>query len=285
MNEELAKLVLQGLVERAATDRKNTFLSEAELKAIHCLIGLHEELPLDDAPVVGPVSKRDDFQPVVKWLPESTPDNEKLVCIDFGTSFSKAYASQGDDPEEAPKLIDIALSPDAEGFARYLMPSELLIHQGDIHFGRSARKIFDDIAAEQDQLIDNPKQYMTLSKDVSNLEKRVLPESKDPERLFSERDALVLYLSHLVRMVDRSLAAFELPQSLSMRYTHPAWKKEIAEQNTVAMRRIVAEAMALARCYPSDFESKMEIHRASKLVVAARQSSDANLPFILLTGC
>lgn len=282
MNEEFANLILQGLVERASLDRKNTFLSEAELQAIRCLLGLQEDLPSTDMPKIELESEADDFLPIIKWLPESTPSDERLVCIDFGTSFSKAYASEGDDPDVAPELIDIALSPEAEGSARYLLPSELLIHRDEIHFGLSARKTFDDIAAEQDQLIDNPKQYMTLSKDVSNLEKRMLPESKDPARLFAERDALVLYLSHLVRMVDRSLAASGLPQSLSMRYTHPAWKKDIAEQNTVAMRRIVAEATALARCYHSDFESKLDVRRASKLLVAARQASDDALPFILL---
>lgn len=282
MNEEMAKLVLQGLVERASSDRRSTFLSEAELKAVRCLIGMQQEIPPANLPEITPISRFDDFQPVVKWLPESPLDDGKLVCIDFGTSFSKAYASDGDDPEEAPELIGILLSPDAVGSSRYLLPSELLIHHGWVHFGISARKVFDDIAAEQDQLIDNPKQYMTLSRDVSNLEQRMLPESKDPERLFAERDALVLYFSHLVRMVDRSLAASGLPCFLPMRYTHPAWKKEIAEQNSVAMRRIVAEAIALARSYPSDFEVKLDVRRASKLLVAARQAGSRDLPFDLL---
>lgn len=282
MNEEFARLILQGLVERAASDRKNTFLSEAELKAVQFLIGGQQEVPAYDAPQIEPVSLVEGFLPTVKWLPDSLSDDARLVCIDFGTSFSKAYASEGDDPDEAPELIDIALSPDAEGSARYLMPSELLIHRGEIFFGRSARKVFDDIAAEQDQLIDNPKQYMTLSKDVSNLEKRMLPESKDPDRVFSERDALVLYLSHLVRMVDQSLASAGLPQSIFMRYTHPAWKKEIAEQNSISMRRIVAEAIALARSYPSDFEVKLDVRRASKLLLASRHASDEDLPFGIL---
>ena len=282
MNQEFAKLILQGLVERASSDRKNTFLSEAELKAVQFLIGVQQKVPAEDAHRIEPVSSTDGFQPLVKWLPETPSDDDRLVCIDFGTSFSKAYASEGDDPEEAPELIDIALSPDAEGSTRYLMPSELLIHRGEIFFGRSARKVFDDIAAEQDRLIDNPKQYMTLSKDVSNLEKRMLPASKDPDGTFAERDALVLYLSHLLRMVDQSLASAGLPQSLFVRYTHPAWKKEIAEQNSISMRRIVAEAIALARSYPSDFEVQLDVRRASKLLMAARQASDEDLPFDIL---
>jgi len=280
MNEEFARLILRGLVERAESDRKNTFLSEAELKAIQCLVGIQQQAPANGASHTESDPPLDEFEPVVKWVPESLPEDEKLVCIDFGTSFSKAYASEGDDPDEIPELIDIALSPDAEGSARYLMPSELLIHQGEIFFGRSARRVFDDIAAEQDQLIDNPKQYMTLSKDVSNLEQRMLPESKDPDRIFTERDALVLYLSHLLRMVDQTFDS--AAPYYFLRYTHPAWKKEIAEQNSTSMRRIVAEAIALARNYPSDFESQLGVRRASKLLLAARQASDEDLPFDIL---
>ena len=282
MNDEFAKLILQGLIERAAANRKNTFLSEAEFKAVEFLIGQVRELVADDESGTEAPKDEEIFEPVVKWLPEPIVGEEPLVCIDFGTSYSKAFASEGDDPDEAPDLIDIALSPEAEGSAKYLLPSELLIHNGEVFFGRAARKLFDDIAAEQDRLIDNPKQYMTLSKDVSNLEKLALPEQKDPDHIFTERDALVLYLSHLVRMVDLSLAASDLPQSLLMRYTHPAWKKDITEQNGAAMRRIVAEAMALARCYPLDFESKLNTRRASKLLVAARQAKDKELPFDLL---
>lgn len=282
MTDEFARLILQGLVERAVPDRKNTFLSEAELMAIQSLIGMQQEANEDSNLQLEAPLPIDDFQPVVKWLPEKLTDDERLVCIDFGTSFSKAYASEGGDLEDAPKLIDIALSPDAEGSARYLMPSELLIHRGEIYFGRFARTVFDDIAAEQDQLIDNPKQYMTLSKDVSNLEKRMLPETKDPDGIFTERDALVLYLSHLVRMVDQSLASAGIPQSISMRYTHPAWKREIAKQNSISMRRIVAESIALARSYASDFEAQMDVRRASKLLLAARHASDEDLPVSIL---
>lgn len=282
MNKEFSTLILQGLIERAKVDRKGTFLSEAELKAIQFVIGEEPKRDVEEVQTAEAPDQWDDFEPIVTWLPEAEPDDAKLVCIDFGTSFSKAYASEGDDPDEAPYLIDIALSPEADGSARYLLPSELLIHQGEINFGRTARKVFDDIAAEQDRLIDNPKQYMTLSKDVSNLEKRALPEAKDSNQLFSERDALVLYLSHLVRMVDRSLEASKMPDSISIRYTHPAWKKDIAEQNTVAMRRIVAEAIALARSYPTNFEAQMDVRMASKLLISARNATDEALPFKLL---
>jgi hypothetical protein len=132
------------------------------------------------------------------------------------------------------------------------------------------------------RLIDNPKQFMTLSRDVSNLEKRSLSEMKDPERLFSERDALVLFLSHLIRMVDLSLEVSSLTNSLPTRYTHPAWKKEVYTDNAQAMKRIVAEAMALARSYPADFEHELETHRASSLLVAARTAREKDLPFELL---
>ncbi len=285
MNKELAHLLLKGLAERATLHRKGTFLSEIELEAIQFIIGVEtsekaqvEHVAADTDPEVA--LDQEVFE--VKWTPTNDPDHETRICIDFGTSFSKAFACKGDDPLETPELIDITLTQDAQGSEKYLLPSELLIHDGKIHFGRCARRLFEELAAEQDRLIDNPKQFMTLTRDVSNLSKRVLSDQKDPTGLFSERDALVLYLSHLIRMVDASLEDMHIFAPLLTRYTHPAWAKDVAEENAQSMKRIVAEAMALARSYPDDFLESLDADRASKMLVAARSATEENLPLSLL---
>ena len=281
MNREFAHSLLTGLAERASLDRKGTFLSEIELEAIQFIVGVKAP---QMAAVVESLEANTDSEMTsdkevfeVKWTPASAPDHETRICIDFGTSFSKAFACKGDDPLKTPELIDITLSQNAQGSEKYLLPSELLIHDGKIHFGRSARRLFEELAAEQDMLIDNPKQFMTLTKDVSNLFKRVLSDKKDPTGLFSERDALVLYLSHLIRMVDASLQNLHIVTPLLTRYTHPAWAKEVATDNAQAMKRIVAEAMALARVYPDDFLVSLDAKRASKILVAARSTPEENL--------
>nr|WP_170385648.1 hypothetical protein [uncultured Ruegeria sp.] len=285
MNKELANLVLEGLAERASVNRQATFLSEVELDALRVLLGkdaIAKELKKDNEIAEDSENLGEDEHFVVKWNPAQEIADEIHLCIDFGTSFSKAFACKGNDPLETPELIDIALSRDALGAEKYLMPSELLVHEGKVHFGRTARKLFEDLAAEQDRLIDNPKQYMTLTKEVANLSKRMLSDKKDPTGLFSERDVLVLYLSHLIRMVDLSLDEMGVSNSLLTRYTHPAWDKRVAAENAKAMERIVSEAMALARAYANAFESELDAHRAAALLLAARNASNENLPFALL---
>ena len=286
MNKEIAHSVLNGLVERASLNRKGTFLSEIELEAIQFITGV--KVPQ----VAGVVkssdgdtdqeitSDKDVFE--VKWTLTSAPDHETRICIDFGTSFSKAFACKGDDPSKTPELIDIVLSENAQGSEKYLLPSELLIHDGKIHFGRSARLLFEELAAEQDRLIDNFKQFITLSKSMSHLSKRRLSDQKDPTGLFFERDALVLYLSHLIRMVDASIQNMKIDSPLLTRYTHPAWAKKNAADNALNMKRIVAESMALAKSYPSDFLVSLDAGRASKLLAAARSTPEENLPLSLL---
>ena len=286
MNREFAHSLLTGLAERASLDRKGTFLSEIELEAIQFIIGAKapqtaavvESLNADSDPEI--TLDKEVFE--VKWTPTSVSDHETRICIDFGTSFSKAFACKGDDPLKTPELIDITLSQDAQGSEKYLLPSELLIHDGKIYFGRSARRLFEELAADQDKLIDNFKQFITLSRDVSNLSKHVLSSQKDPTGFFSERDVLVLYLTHLIRMVDLSLQNMNVVTPLLTRYTHPAWDNEIATDNAQAMKRIVAEAMALARSYPDDFLMSLDAERASKILVAARSTSEDNLPMSLL---
>lgn len=281
MNRELATHILRGLVERAQENRKSTFLSEAELDAVRVLLGerssLEGDVPdqADDAPPEIPTLQ-------VCWKQEVSEDTETRACLDFGTSYSKAFACVGDDPDETPGLVGIKLSRNADGNDRFLLPSELIVHERSVHFGRSARKVFNDVAAEQERLIDNPKQFITLSKDVSKLEKISLSRTRDPERRFSERDALVLYLAHLVRMFDVSLERDGHSNSMPLRYTHPAWKKDVAVANEVAMKRIVAEAIALARQFPGEFEESIETRRASSLLVAARSAEHEALPFGLI---
>ncbi|WP_171212035.1 rod shape-determining protein [Ruegeria sp. HKCCA5426] len=59
-------------------------------------------------------------------------------------------------------------------------------------------------------------------------------------------------------------------------------KNEFANENARAMERIVAEAMALARSYPKEFETKLNTRRGAKLLMAARMAEAKDLPFDLL---
>lgn len=287
MDENTARLILSNLCERATGTSGSVVLTSAELAAIQELFGAGQsdtkgrpQTTLE--PVVTNAPELHSFLPSVIWHPNSTPDQKILLCLDFGTSYSKAFVCDGDDSGEVPKLIDITFGIDEGGLPQFLLPSEIFIHNDDIYFGAAARRKFNLVEASQDRLIDNPKQYMTLGTDITELNQKPLRLEQNPSQNFSQRDVLVLYLAHLNRMVSISLKNSGHSADVLRRYAHPAWGKSSEKANGEAMARIMAEAVALAHLFPADFSEKTSVDRASKLAIAARQSASDDLPFEML---
>jgi hypothetical protein len=129
-----------------------------------------------------------------------------MLCIDFGTSFSKAFACI-DTKDPLPEIVDLPIGEYGGNENPLVTPSEMIVDNRMIYFGGFARKLFDDSEASPERLIDSIKQYMTLGADVSNLSKIRLDEAKDPDQKFFQRDVLLLYLAHLMRLTERALEA------------------------------------------------------------------------------
>ena len=205
-----------------------------------------------------------------------------ILCLDFGTSFSKAFACKVDDTNEIPELIDIDFGENEDGTTRYTLHSELFIHDNDVYFGVAARRKFEVVEAEQDRLIDGPKQYMTLGTEVAELHQKALRPQQDPSQSLSQRDALVLYLSHLNHLSEISLQRRECAAEVQRRYAHPGWDDTTADANSKAMARIMAESIMLAKCFPREFEECMPLAMAADIARRARLADDDDLPFELL---
>lgn len=283
MDKSTAELILTSLCERANGANSAVVLTSAELAAIQELYGTGiDKTQVDSKTLAGIATEATQFSPNVVWHPDSEPDLQMLLCLDFGTSFSKAFVCDGDEANKVPKLIDITFGMDESGQSRFLLPSEIFIHAEEVYFGNAARRKFDLVEASQDRLIDNPKQYMTLGTDVTELNQKPLRPDQDPSKLFSQRDILVLYLAHLNRMVSSSLEESGHSPEILRRYAHPAWEKSSEKANGEAMARIMAEAVALAHLFPDDFSDKTTVVRASRLATSARESASENLPFELL---
>lgn len=204
------------------------------------------------------------------------------MCLDFGTSFSKAFASRDLHFEPIPELIDIGFGENDDGTTRYILPSELFIHDGHIFFGVAARQQFNVVEADQDRLIDSPKQYMTLGTEVAALHQKPLRPAQDPSGSLSQRDALVLYLAHLNILAEKSLQGTGFTGEIRRRYAHPAWDDTSAEANSKAMSRIMAEAIMLAKCFPSEFEGQTALETVKGLARRVQIADDEDLPLELL---
>ena len=287
MNQDTAALVLTNLRERAETSDSPVVLTSVEIRALQVLFGKgaagsaphrsgsDDELQDTEPSLISPE------QPF-RWKPDKPPRTDLILCLDFGTSFSKASACKAHDFNDVPELINIGFSEDDDDPTRFFLPSELFIHDDRVYFGMAARKKFEIMEADQDRLIDSPKQYMTLGTEVADLHQKPLRPEQDASQSLSQRDALVLYLSHLNFLSENSLQSGDSPADVKRRYAHPGWDDTTADANSKAMARIMAESIMLAKFFPREFEESMPLVTARDIARRARDAGDDDLPFELL---
>ena len=287
MNQDTAALVLTNLRERAENSGSPVVLTSLEIRALQVLFG--EAVGRSASYGSGSDAELQDKEPTpvspgppLRWKPENAPYNDLILCLDFGTSFSKAAASRFGNSNDIPELIDIGFGENEDGTTRYTLPSELFIHDDHVYFGMAARRKFEIVEAVQDRLIDSPKQYMTLGTEVADLHQKPLRTEQDPSQLLSQRDALVLYLTHLNRLAEISLIGGGLTRDVRRRYAHPAWDNATAEANSRAMARIMAESIVLAKHFPHEFEESMSLVMARDIARKVQAADDEDLPFELL---
>ena len=135
MNSDTAQQFLKNLFERASVTREQTFLTSLEIKALSVVLtGLQgqnnseRQLPTADDTLIG--------------LPNIALDaiaTDMVMCIDFGTSFSKAFACL-DTKHPIPEIIDLPVGEYGKSEQPLLTPSEILIDEKVIYFGGVSQK-------------------------------------------------------------------------------------------------------------------------------------------------
>jgi hypothetical protein len=281
VNKDFATHLLNNLLERASSSTEKTFLTSREIEALAILLDAINP----NAKPINETKSSSTTKPIaftLKFAPVSPDDIAKdfLLCVDFGTSFSKAFATL-EKGLVRPELIDLPIGDGSTGSA-LTSPSELFIDNGRLYFGLHARKQLEDTQASPDRLIDSIKQFITLNSDVTLLEKSKLNVVQDPTQTFSRRDILALYLGHLMKLTETSLAAKGLPINICRRFTHPAWKDGSKEKNENEMRVMMAEAIVLARSTEISLSESISTVDARNLLDQLGQFDRNRLPLDLI---
>ncbi|RWN47564.1 MAG: hypothetical protein EOS03_08580 [Mesorhizobium sp.] len=285
MDKERAKDLLMNLLERA-TSGERTFLTSREVEALKLLLLEAEQSSTGTAPVVHSFGSRTSKTATPKVyklaLDLGTVQNEdanSIVCLDFGTSFSKAFATLT--KAGSIRHVELPIGDGSSG-SRLTTPSELLIADGKIFFGSKARQYIEDTQMSTEAIIDSIKQFITLGKEVSKLSAARLPAIQDKNSSLTQRDVLVLYLAHLMHLTETALAGAGLPKNLLRRFAHPAWKDQSKDENAREMRRLMAEAIVLARSVGADLADAVELTSALTLLEQLKTLSEELLPVALI---
>ena len=193
----------------------------------------------------------------------TTPD--VLLCLDFGTAMSKAFATR-----QSNQHLDLELGV-ASGGRGYAVPSSVFIaDEGKVYFGFEAIEKSRDLERSDRQRLDSIKGWFNLSSDgVEGVEVRVLDPKMNPTApRLTEGDLLRLYLAFLTDVAESALESRGVahPRLVRRRFARPCWKPDVAKSAEGLMRRMLADAQILADTFRGRWQGGIPVEELKSAV-------------------
>lgn len=257
MNKETAAILLESLLERLECD--SAMVSSYERQALRLAVqtlkedaepALPEppitppELPLLDPETPNPPLITLDLSSIER---EETADNV-LMCLDFGTAMSKAFASDFSYFSLRKQHMDLELGV-AAGREGYTLPSSVFIaDNGKAYFGFEAIEKSEGIAVDSDRKrLDSIKSWISYEGTLDG-EANTLSKAENPSGVkLTKGNLLLIYLAYFTDMAEKALKDYmDEPKYVKRRYARPCWAEERVKGKDKLMRQMLAEAQILA---------------------------------------
>ncbi|WP_146191530.1 hypothetical protein [Azospirillum humicireducens] len=253
MDTEVAKNLIASLLDRIEIDPSSGkkkllgLISDREIAALHHFSGIEEpvtssvmlrqrinENPLQDEKTVQVKLNLDSLDKAV--------EEGIILCLDFGTAFSKACAmTDGED------LVDLPLGKKAgeEGLV-YPVNSTIYFADGRIWFGPQAIKLSERDQDPKRQRFDSPKQAISQG-DFENIQHRFVDDAINPTSVkFTVSDLIQLYLAYLTAIATACLEDAGHSAYVRRRFARPSWPADQAEWANRELSSMMARAQILA---------------------------------------
>lgn len=281
MDNPTAAALLISLLERIRTDKTIGSVSSLERTALEQAIrALGHEPPVESAPTTFRAPSTPSFASVdlvLKSLDITEPsDPGVLLCLDFGTAMSKAFAAV-----DADGYLDLELGT-AAGRQGYTLPSSVFIaDDGKAYFGFEAIDMSQEVVEAGRERLDSIKDWLNVRGQLPNLdgEACILRPSLNPvaECRLTQGDLLRVYLAYLTDMAGTALSSFETDGKLVGRYAkrrfaRPCWPNPQQEKwAEPLMRTMLAEAQILADTFSDRWSGGIDVRQLKDAVDRVRK--------------
>ena len=224
--------------------------------------------PVPDEPMaVGTATSKSPPLPKVTLVLDSINngmqcDCEALMCLDFGTAMSKAFASLLPD-----EFLELELGA-AAGRSGYTLPSSVFIaDDGKAYFGFEAIDLSQELIGSGRERLDSIKGWLSLRRE-GNLdgEACVLRPALNPTPFkLTEGDLIRLYLAYLTDLAGHALVGHQLHDKpvgryARRRFARPCWPDPAqALWADKLMRSMLAEAQILADTFTGRWEGGIDV--------------------------
>ena len=223
MEKDTARVLVESLIERLEQDGTRFRLPEGiisarEREALEILAELKLSAKADrysnDTQDEGKASS-EGFSLIDTCL-ESDTDSSALLCIDFGTAYSKAAVWR--DGDDAPIPLDLGTGLGSGGL---LVDSAAFIEGDYIYFGPEAVRRHSALADVSRLLFASPKELLTHDYETFHAARPAA--GIDPTGQFKSRDLLALYLAFLTFICCDRAAAHGIGSYVIRRFAAPGW--------------------------------------------------------------
>jgi hypothetical protein len=192
-------------------------------------------------------------------------DTGYLLCLDFGTASSKAFATKG----RRHYGLELGRAVGSEGFA---LPSSIFVDEGKVYFGFEAINRSESMADAGRQRLDSIKNWLNLAEGV-NIDNFFPTEALNPgPTRLTQGDFLRIYLAYFTDIATTQLTTLTvegapLGRLMKRRYARPCGR----DANQAAwvdslMRRLLSEAQILADTFHGQWEGGIDIRRLKSAV-------------------
>lgn len=224
---------------------------------------------------------------VLNSMDSGTPtDPDVLMCLDFGTAMSKAFATVSPDA-----YLELELGR-AAGQSGYTLPSSVFIgDDGNAYFGFEAIDHSQDSVDSGRERLDSIKGWLSLRRE-GNLDGQpcVLQPAFNPTpHRLTQGDLIRFYLANLTDMACIALDRYEIQDKTIGRYAkrrfaRPCWPDAAqAQWADKLMRLMLAEAQILADTFSGRWTGGIDVGEL-KAAVEQIKSLDKRPEYLIDEG-
>ena len=203
--------------------------------------------------------------------PDVSPPQEWVLCLDFGTAKSKAFAATDD--EEDPELQPLPIGKDDGGLdgSVYEVSSCVWIDDdGRLFVGSEAVKRGMN-GGEFRRSLDSLKQQISQVDPVdgsAELQGK-LPKEVDPTSTLTYADAITIYLAYLTDLATTAVARRVRTRYVRRRFTVPCWQSTQRDWAAELLGRSLLRAQLLADTFRDRWREGIAVEQIAHAVRAA----------------
>ncbi|RJP67024.1 MAG: hypothetical protein C4535_12075 [Comamonadaceae bacterium] len=189
-------------------------------------------------------------------------DPDVMLCLDFGTAMSKAFASV--QPDEH---LELELGV-AAGRTGHALPSSVFVgDNGKAYFGFEAIDRSQELIESGRERLDSIKGWLSLRREGDlDGELCVLSKALNPTAFkLTQGDLIRIYLAYLTDMAGMAMASYSLEGKKIQRYAlrrfaRPCWPDQAqAKWADALMRTMLAEAQILADTFSGRWAGGIDV--------------------------